>query len=62
MVGCMIGTSLAMAPALRVAARADYVDLDGPWWLREDPRGGLVFADDGTVGPPSADLWTCAFS
>ena len=59
MVGCMIGTSLAMAPALQVAALADYADLDGPWWLRDDRPGGLHFAEDGAIGPPSPDLWMC---
>ncbi|WP_326523092.1 N-acetyl-D-Glu racemase DgcA [Sphingomonas sp.] len=59
MVGCMIGTSLAMAPALRVAAHADFADLDGPWWLREDRVGGLSFAEDGSIGAPSDDLWAC---
>ena len=59
MVGCMIGTSLAMAPALQVAALADYADLDGPWWLCEDRAGGLAFVDDGAVLPPSPDLWMC---
>lgn len=59
MVGCMIGTSLAMAPALQVAALADYADLDGPWWLRDDRPGGLHFADDGAIGPPSPALWMC---
>ncbi len=59
MVGCMIGTSLAMAPALQVAALADFADLDGPWWLREDRAGGLVFADDGSIQPPSPELWMC---
>jgi L-alanine-DL-glutamate epimerase-like enolase superfamily enzyme len=58
MVGCMLGTSLGMAPAMRVAAKADYADLDGPWWLRNDRAGGLTFAADGSVGPPSDALWT----
>ncbi len=59
MVGCMIGTSLAMAPALRVAAISDYADLDGPWWLTNDRPGGLGFADDGGISPPDSALWTC---
>ncbi len=59
MVGCMLGTSLAMAPALRVAAHADFVDLDGPWWLREDRAGGMAFAADGSVSAPAPSLWTC---
>ncbi|THG37588.1 N-acetyl-D-Glu racemase DgcA [Sphingomonas olei] len=60
LVGCMLGTSLGMAPAMRVAALADYADLDGPWWLREDRPGGLTFAADGSVGAPDDALWTCS--
>jgi L-alanine-DL-glutamate epimerase-like enolase superfamily enzyme len=58
MVGCMLGTSLGMAPAMRVAALADYADLDGPWWLRADHPGGLRFAADGSIGAPDDTLWT----
>jgi L-alanine-DL-glutamate epimerase-like enolase superfamily enzyme len=56
MVGCMVGTSLAMAPAVLLAQDADFVDLDGPLLLakdREEPltyRGSLVY-------PPSPALW-----
>ncbi len=58
MVGCMLGSSLAMAPAamLAAAAGADPVDLDGPLWLAADREGGVV-APDGTVSLPSGDLW-----
>ena len=56
MVGCMIGTSLSMAPALLVAQGAAVVDLDGPLWLREDRGEGLVI-EDGLVHPPTAALW-----
>lgn len=59
MVGCMLGTSLGLAPAMRIAALADYADLDGPWWLREDRPGGMGFAPDGGVSHPSPDVWTC---
>jgi L-alanine-DL-glutamate epimerase-like enolase superfamily enzyme len=52
MVGCMIGTSLAMTPALHIALDAKFVDLDGPWWLAEDRVNRLVFRD-GTLFPPS---------
>ena len=58
MVGCMLGSSLAMAPAavLARAAGADPVDLDGPTWLAADRDGGIVAAD-GTVAVPGAALW-----
>ena len=56
MIGCMVGTSLAMAPALLLASRAQYVDLDGPLLLAHDRPGGLLF-EGSTLLPPSADLW-----
>lgn len=56
MVGCMIGTSLSMAPALLVAQGATVVDLDGPLWLQEDRGEGLAI-DNGLVHPPTAALW-----
>jgi len=56
MVGCMVGSSLAMAPAVLVAQGAAVVDLDGPLLLAEDRDTPLVF-DDAGVHPPSADLW-----
>ena len=56
MVGCMVGTSLAMAPAVLVAQGAAVVDLDGPLWMREDRDPGLVFSGS-EIMPPEADLW-----
>jgi L-alanine-DL-glutamate epimerase-like enolase superfamily enzyme len=56
MVGCMICTSLGIAPALHVARHADFVDLDGPWWLKEDRAAGIKL-DAGILHPPGADLW-----
>ena len=56
MVGCMVGTSLAMAPAVLVAQEASIIDLDGPLLLSEDRSSPLTFDEDG-VHPPSADLW-----
>ncbi len=56
MVGCMVGTSLAMAPALIVAQGADMVDLDGPLLLAEDRDRPLRFAGS-EVHPPDAGLW-----
>jgi L-alanine-DL-glutamate epimerase-like enolase superfamily enzyme len=56
MVGCMVGTSLAMAPAMVAGAAADFVDLDGPLLLARDRRPGLSFAGS-TIEPPPAALW-----
>ncbi|TDK42388.1 N-acetyl-D-Glu racemase DgcA [Antarcticimicrobium luteum] len=56
MVGCMVGSSLAMAPATLVAQGARVVDLDGPLLLAEDRDHPLRFDDRG-VYPPDAALW-----
>jgi L-alanine-DL-glutamate epimerase-like enolase superfamily enzyme len=56
MVGCMVGSSLAMAPATLVAQGAYVVDLDGPLLLAEDRDEPLIF-DNAGVHPPSAALW-----
>ena len=56
MVGCMVGSSLAMAPATLVAQGAAYVDLDGPLLLAEDRAHPLTY-DEAGVHPPSRDLW-----
>ncbi|WP_422030204.1 N-acetyl-D-Glu racemase DgcA [Roseovarius sp.] len=56
MVGCMIGSSLAMAPAVLVAQGAMVTDLDGPLLLAEDREEPLTF-DEAGVHPPSAALW-----
>ncbi len=56
MVGCMVGSSLAMAPAVLVAQGAQVTDLDGPLLLAGDRRTSLVFDDRG-VHPPEAALW-----
>jgi len=56
MVGCMLGTSLAMAPAVVIAQEADYVDLDGPLLLAEDRKPGLRF-EGSTLYPPEPELW-----
>ena len=56
MVGCMIGSSLAMAPATLVAQGAAVTDLDGPLLLGEDRDTPLRF-DDAGVHPPAAELW-----
>jgi L-Ala-D/L-Glu epimerase len=56
MVGCMVGTSLGMAPATLLTAGAAFVDLDGPLLLAED-RDHPLHYDDSGVHPPTADLW-----
>ncbi|HSA67423.1 MAG TPA: N-acetyl-D-Glu racemase DgcA [Methyloceanibacter sp.] len=56
MVGCMVATSLAMAPALLLAQGADFVDLDGPLLLDRDRVPGLAYTS-GTVMPAPAELW-----
>ncbi|MGK7752988.1 MULTISPECIES: N-acetyl-D-Glu racemase DgcA [unclassified Roseovarius] len=56
MVGCMIGSSLAMAPAVLVAQGATVTDLDGPLLLAEDRDEPLIF-DAARVHPPTAKLW-----
>ncbi|MBD8555832.1 dipeptide epimerase [Rhizobium sp. CFBP 8762] len=56
MVGCMVGTSLAMAPAVLLAQGADFVDLDGPLLLAKDREPGLAYRDS-LVLPPEPRLW-----
>jgi len=56
MVGCMVGSSLAMAPATLVAQGAVVTDLDGPLLLAEDRETPLLFDAEG-VHPPKAALW-----
>jgi L-alanine-DL-glutamate epimerase-like enolase superfamily enzyme len=56
MIGCMVATSLAMAPAMLLAPQARYVDLDGPLLLARDREGGLRY-DGSLVYPPGAALW-----
>ena len=56
MVGCMVGSSLAMAPALLLAGRARFVDLDGPLLLAADRPDGLRF-EGSTLMPAGPELW-----
>ena len=56
MAGCMVATSLAMAPAILLAQRARVVDLDGPLLLARDRLDGLVY-EDSLVHPPTPALW-----
>ena len=56
MVGCMVGTSLAMAPAVLLAQEAEFVDLDGPLLLAADRECGLEF-EGSLLHPPRPELW-----
>jgi L-alanine-DL-glutamate epimerase-like enolase superfamily enzyme len=56
MVGCMAGTSLSMAPAMIVAAKCDFVDLDGPLVHGRDREGGIVYRE-GRMTPPKPGFW-----
>ncbi len=56
MVGCMVATSLAMAPAMLVAQRAGVVDLDGPLLLAKDRPAGLRYVGS-LAYPPGPALW-----
>jgi len=56
MVGCMVATSLAMAPAMVLGGFADFLDLDGPLLLKDDRPEGLIF-DEGYIHPPTPELW-----
>src|SRR5437763_1078599 len=55
-VGCMVSTSLAMAPALLLAQGADWVDLDGPLLLARD-RAPCMRYEGALVHPPDPQLW-----
>jgi L-alanine-DL-glutamate epimerase-like enolase superfamily enzyme len=56
MVGCMVATSLSMAPAMLVAQKARWSDLDGPLLLAKDREPGLAFQGS-LISPPPAALW-----
>jgi L-alanine-DL-glutamate epimerase-like enolase superfamily enzyme len=56
MVGCMLGTSLAMAPGLLAGQHAAYVDLDGPLALSRDREPAMSF-NAGMVSPAPPELW-----
>jgi L-Ala-D/L-Glu epimerase len=56
MTGCMVGSSLAMAPATLPAAVSEIVDIDGPLLMAKDREGGLVYRGS-LVEPPSRKLW-----
>lgn len=56
MTGCMVASSLGVAPALHLAGACDFADLDGPWWLAVDHPGGLR-VEHGRITPPRAGFW-----
>ena len=56
MVGCMVSTSLAMAPAMLIAQDAEFVDLDGPLLLARDREHGIRFTGS-VMDPASSELW-----
>ncbi len=56
MSGCMISSSLGIAPAFHIARHASYVDLDGPLWLEQDYKGG-AYLRDGQLVAPEGYVW-----
>jgi L-alanine-DL-glutamate epimerase-like enolase superfamily enzyme len=57
MVGCMMGSSLSMAPAMVLAQRAEFVDLDGPLLHSEDVEHGFVYRNGTVLAPHIRELW-----
>jgi L-alanine-DL-glutamate epimerase-like enolase superfamily enzyme len=56
LIGCMVCTSLSIAPARLLASTADWVDLDGPLLLARDREHGLCYRN-GRIGTPARELW-----
>jgi len=56
MTGCMVGSSLAITPAMHVAGASDFADLDGPWWLAGDWPCGVKL-ENGWMTPPATGFW-----
>ena len=56
LIGCMVCTSLGIAPARLLASAADYVDLDGPLLLARDRDHGIIY-QGGKIGVPLRELW-----
>ena len=56
MTGCMVASSLAIAPALHLAGACDFADLDGPWWIARDHPGGCRVAS-GRLTAPAPGFW-----
>ncbi|MCC3859688.1 dipeptide epimerase [Pseudemcibacter aquimaris] len=57
MVGNMTGSSLSMAPSFVVGQHCDFIDLDGPLFLKDDVENGLEYAEGGIVSTPTPALW-----
>jgi L-alanine-DL-glutamate epimerase-like enolase superfamily enzyme len=57
MVGCMVGSSLSMAPAMVLAQRCAFVDLDGPMLQLEDVPNGYVYEHGVVTNPHKPELW-----
>jgi len=56
MAGCMVGTSLAMAPMMVLESFADFIDLDGPLLLEKDVKNALQY-QGAIIKPPTPELW-----
>lgn len=56
MTGCMVSSSLGIAPAMHIAGASDFADLDGPWWLAGDWPCG-VKVEGGWMTPPATGFW-----
>ena len=56
MIGCMVGSSLSMMPALLLHEYADYIDLDGPCFLKQDQVDGLSYSE-GLINLTSNMCW-----
>jgi len=56
MTGCMVSSSLSIAPALHIARMSDFADLDGPIWLKHDRAGGVRDVG-GILSPPETGFW-----
>ncbi|KQM37781.1 N-acetyl-D-Glu racemase DgcA [Sphingomonas sp. Leaf10] len=56
MVGCMVCSSLGIAPAMLLGGQAMFVDLDGPLWLSDDRPGGVTDRN-GMLSPPAPGFW-----
>ena len=57
MTGCMMSTSLSIAPLLRIAREAIYIDVDAPLWLVTDRVGGMKVSPRGEISAPTSELW-----